>query len=1246
MAVLGRVLVSSAERLDLPDFLSIDSYTQGDFKYLIKSFVGSDKAYVLKGFEVINPNAAIDTQNLSINVANSVVYYPDSKAGPFFYGLEDGNPKAAPLVPELRKNAINYVYLVLSTSESAKDSRAFWDPDREGGVGGEFNQDVSTESFLSVEVNVSVSGFPDNVVPVCKVTVGTSVISSIEDCRNLMFRLGSGGISPNPLSRFEFREQPLAQYKRSEPNTKMTKYDPNSFRGGDKNIYTLKEWMDAVMTRLLELGGTTYWYQDQSSYSLVNIFKDALATSIKSKGTWANSDVTPGLLTWTEDIILQSMTDKRDIVIRAGDATLGDGQVMLIKQQRNIPINSGSVSADWIQGVNYINAQDNGQGTFENLSKGDWIKKAGDPDYRFRRVERFWIGQEKSVGLTSDAAIAQCVELSEPYEGLSELSQGIFSKGEYSNVDIQVLDRDDPMLYDAGGDLCWLATRADRILNISDIVSTELIIDISDHDGQKAKCTSVAHNLSDKQRIYIASPSLFEGEYQIEVESEDIFYIMNSSSSLADEVGQSAYFATVTTAANYSSPGLFLLESENHGFDVNHNISVTGSSAGYNNTYKVFPKTSTEFTIPVTSLLPSESFTSDPAKVTSVEIYVRTDIGPTKIEQGEIKQIGKVDSQNIMSFIGMENSAMMKPVYSVEPFYNTIFGQENYNSSSADNLTQRVSKLSAMMADKAQDKTITYDLQNVYAIVNTQNGSYRDIAAFAKAGTIPKLLFIQPSTEYKVEITLSGTISLLENQVAYLQLNRNGNTLISNLNSLIITDTDKLPLSENIFIFAIRGPGGSVLLWDKTPVRNYSTILDEAEVQVTTITLPSSSSISSGQYFNINSALDTNKYYVWFNKNSGGLDPFVIGKIGIEVQVSTGDSNASIAAALNSAINAIASSDMSSIDNLDGTVTITNNIAGFCTDASNVDVGGSFSVFINQVGTGAQLNFVSDGDLLETSIKKLDEKLAELSQSIPKKAYEETITITSGPTTGLSEVNELDAVSGSELQIPLDSRNSNLVKSYTVNSGQLEVFLNGQYLTLDQDWEQVGASQEESIKIKLLRDMQDGDVLLVRIDNTSFSGSGGGGGSYGEANTASNVGGGFSLFKNKIGVDLKFRTLVAGAGVSISQSSDVVSISSTPTASLLSVVTINGTNYNILPSNDVILVSNLGMLVSVYLPSAAANPGKRFDIKKVDSGSIVRIRGQSGDTLDDVNLFTSSIDISIQYESVTVVSNGVAWFII
>ena len=50
MSVLGRVLISSAERLDLADFLSVDSFAQGDFKYLLKGLVGDSTPYVLKGF--------------------------------------------------------------------------------------------------------------------------------------------------------------------------------------------------------------------------------------------------------------------------------------------------------------------------------------------------------------------------------------------------------------------------------------------------------------------------------------------------------------------------------------------------------------------------------------------------------------------------------------------------------------------------------------------------------------------------------------------------------------------------------------------------------------------------------------------------------------------------------------------------------------------------------------------------------------------------------------------------------------------------------------------------------------------------------------------------------------------------------------------------------------------------------------------------------------------------------------------
>ena len=45
----------------------------GDFKYLIQSFVGSNTPYILKGFEVIQPQDSIGTENISISIADSIV---------------------------------------------------------------------------------------------------------------------------------------------------------------------------------------------------------------------------------------------------------------------------------------------------------------------------------------------------------------------------------------------------------------------------------------------------------------------------------------------------------------------------------------------------------------------------------------------------------------------------------------------------------------------------------------------------------------------------------------------------------------------------------------------------------------------------------------------------------------------------------------------------------------------------------------------------------------------------------------------------------------------------------------------------------------------------------------------------------------------------------------------------------------------------------------------------------------------
>lgn len=814
MAVLGRVLVSSAERLDLPDFLSIDSFTQGDFKYLMQSFVGSSKPYVLKGFDVINPGSAIGTQNVSIRVANSVVYYPSSLAGPFFHGLEEGNIQSAPLIPELRKNSTNYVYLTLTTSDAAKDTRAFWDPDKEGGAGGEFTQDVNTQTVLSVAVNVSASAFPDGTTPICKVVVGANFIESIEDARDMMFRLGTGGLNPNPLATYAFRSEPSADYARNEPNTLMNNVlNPNPFQGGDKNIKSLKEWMDVVMTKLLELSGTSYWYENTSSFSITNMFNDVMSTSIKSKGNWQSSDSTPGLLTWTEDITLQSVVDKKDVIIRNNAKTLLDGQVMYVRQNRGNTINTGSIAVEWFNNVNYVNGT---LGSFENLTKGDWVKKSDDSDSLYLRVEEFYANTNLAGGVTAPGT-ALSIKLSDVYGGLGETKQGVYTQGEYLTTDVSVANRDDTTLADAGGDMYWLAIRSDKILDISDITSTQLTVDITAHNGIQALCTSTAHGLADLQRIQIVGSTNFDGIYKIEVIDANSFYIQLGGGPFADELAQSCFYATVTTTARTTNNG-YELESENHTLKTDQKVTLSNTT-NFNGSFNVYPTGNTTFTIPVAGLIGTEGA----GAATSVEIYVRTDIGPTKLNQGANKGVGSVETANLMSFIGMDSQAQTYPTYHISGNYNTLNGTINYNSLLSDNLTQRVSKLTSMIADKTQDKTITATLHGVKGITNITNAANQDITFVQKDLAVPMTITLsQPSSVGNCVITIDGSISLAANQTAYASIDRNAATAALLSAAINVVDTAAVPLDENVFIIASRLTGTEVSLWDGEETNNFA----------------------------------------------------------------------------------------------------------------------------------------------------------------------------------------------------------------------------------------------------------------------------------------------------------------------------------------------------------------------------------------------------------------------------------------
>lgn len=812
MAVLGRVLLNSAERIDLPDLLSIDSYAAGDWRYFLQSLVGTSKPYILSGFDIIDPGSAIGLPTCSFRVADSIVYFPQAAAGPFFHGLPEGNSAAEPLTPQLRTNTTNYVYLTLSTFDTSVDARALWDPDRNGGLGGEFTQEMNTESVIQAQLGISTGSFPVNTVPLAIIVVGPSVITSITDARDLMFRLGTGGIAPDPQANFTFPSLPDASYARQEPDGTITSIsNPNPFQGGDKNIKTLKQWMDAVMTKLKELGGTSYWYEDTVTFSLIKFFHDALATAWKSKGSYTHSSANPGELSWSEDIYVKSMNMPVDVVIRASAGspiTLNNEQVAFLNLVRDAKINTLDQTVSFVNGQAYVNSSSGATGLFANLKKGDWIKKASDDDVLFLQVREFYNTAQSPgpvSGSTTSAGNARSIILNAAYQGTSSPVSGDrarYWQGEYTTSDIQIVNRNNSLLSSAAGNMMWFAQRSDTVMSVASISTVTLSGSVTVADGTGAIVSVASHGLIDGDRITVTAPAAQAGTYTIDVIDSGNFTFKSTNTTTG---AFTAFYGLCTTQATTANS--FQLESANHGFDSGESVVVSGTT-NFNGNRVVNVRSGTVFQFPIGASFSTETT----GAATLARLDVRSEEGITKVVQGETIQIGSGTISNMQAFIGMTALDQTYPVYNLPGSYGTFNNGANYNSALTDNLTTRVAKNTAMLMDKAQDKTIKYATTAVEAwvIVDGGNPSLQNISFTPPSST---LTLVQPGSVANATVTLPSAglpLQLAINQSAYVVIDRNA---VSTPTYTVVA-TSAVPVGENVFVIASRLSGSEIYLWN------------------------------------------------------------------------------------------------------------------------------------------------------------------------------------------------------------------------------------------------------------------------------------------------------------------------------------------------------------------------------------------------------------------------------------------------
>lgn len=380
--------------------------------------------------------------------------------------------------------------------------------------------------------------------------------------------------------------------------------------------------------------------------------------------------------------------------------------------------------------------------------------------------------------------------------------------------------------------------------------------------------------------------------------------------------------------------------------------------------------------------------------------------------------------------------------------------------------------------------------------------------------------------------------------------------------------------------------------------------------EITDITFGDAASMTSNDYFFINSSADARQYYMWVNKDGTGVDPTPsVGKTGIALVVTTGMTSQQVAAQAASALAGTFYPDFTTavraVPN-DSTVRVTNTSAGTTTNAVNFNMNAPFAVAIVQDGAGQGNFIVNDGDNLTKAIKKLDEAFGSLLASLDSPSYDEPVDIVA---TGETPPTSLDGPvpSGTVINLPPNTRLANTTQYYTVGRGSLQVYLNGVFQRLGIDWAEVGTAGTASSQIMILLQLEIGDSLEFRITAGGASGGGGGGG-VGPQGPPGPAG--------PAGAD------AIGGPVAIS---------------------IKNANYTAMLSDNVLLGDATSGAIILTLPSAASAVGQVFFFKKIDSSAnVVTVKGNGTELIDGAN----TLLISTQYAAITVVSNGTQWYVI
>ena len=161
---------------------------------------------------------------------------------------------------------------------------------------------------------------------------------------------------------------------------------------------------------------------------------------------------------------------------------------------------------------------------------------------------------------------------------------------------------------------------------------------------------------------------------------------------------------------------------------------------------------------------------------------------------GEDRQVDNETSNNLLTYIGSSNESITVPNYSATPTTGWISansGEVNYSSSSTDDLTTRLGRVTSMLANEAQNKNIA--LAGGGTVLNAGTlVSWNAAATFNIGGPTGSITNWLP--------TGTADLSASNYRAAYVRINRNASVSLN----VSVTTLDMIPLEENVFVFAYK----------------------------------------------------------------------------------------------------------------------------------------------------------------------------------------------------------------------------------------------------------------------------------------------------------------------------------------------------------------------------------------------------------------------------------------------------------